>query len=153
MKNLILLLTLLITTISFAQTESQVNREETRTVEDKMEATQRIVDYENEIFRDGSIEINPEYPGGPEAVDTYLKKKIKVSKEELEKQGNKKIYAQFVIEKNGSLSDIKVLNSSSTELSEEFTKALKKMPKWKPAKQNNQIVRSSYILVFKPNTN
>lgn len=151
MKNLILLFTLIITTISFAQTENQVNREETRTADEKIEATPQIVDYDNEIFKAGSIEVNPDYPGGAEAINAYLKKKIKVSKEELEKQGSEKVFAQFVIEKNGRLSDIKILRSNSNELSEEFTKALKSMPKWNPGKQNNKIVRSSYILIYQPN--
>lgn len=149
MKNLILLFTFLITTITFAQSENQVNHEETRTVDDyeKIEANQVVIDYDKEVFIAGKVEVNPEYPGGEKAIFAFLEKKVKVSKEILEQQGSQKVFAQFIIEKNGRLSDIKVLNSKSPELTKEFTKALKAM-KWTPAKQNNRIVRSSYILPF-----
>ncbi|MDR6764488.1 protein TonB [Flavobacterium sp. 2755] len=147
MKNLILLFTFLITTISFSQTENQVNREETRTVDDYEKIDQVVIDYDKEVFIAGKVEVNPEYPGGEKAVFAFLEKKIKISKEILEQQGSQKVFAQFIIEKNGRLSDIKVLRSNSPELTKEFTKALKAM-KWTPAKQNNRIVRSSYMLPF-----
>jgi hypothetical protein len=147
MKSLILLSTFLITTISFAQTENQVNREETKTVDDYDKINQIAIDYDKEVFTAGKVEVNPEYPGGEKAIFAFLEKKIKITKEILDQQGSQKVFAQFIIEKNGRLSDIKILRSKSPELTKEFTKALKAM-KWTPAKQNNRIVRSSYMLPF-----
>lgn len=149
MKNLILLFILLITTISFAQTENETNREETKNIDgdERIEANQIAIDYDKEVFIAGKVEVNPEYPGGEKAIFAFLEKKIKISKEILEQQGSQKVFAQFIIEKNGRLSDIQILRSNSSELTKEFTKALKVM-KWTPAKQNNKIVRSSYILPF-----
>jgi hypothetical protein len=59
MKNLILLFTFLITTISFAQTENQVNREETRTVDDYEKIDQVVIDYDRDVFIAGKVEVNP----------------------------------------------------------------------------------------------
>ncbi|SEP24141.1 hypothetical protein SAMN05444671_4729 [Flavobacterium sp. CF108] len=92
MKNLILLFTILITSISFAQTESEVNREETKTVDnyEKIEANQVAIDYDKEVFIVGKVEVNPEYPGGEKAIFAFLEKKIKITKEILEQQGSQK---------------------------------------------------------------
>ena len=62
---------------------------------------------------------------------------------------------QFVVNKDGSITDVKVLKSPSALLSEEAIRVVKAMPKWKPAKDKGKVVRSHFRLpiVFKlPNT-
>jgi len=59
-----------------------------------------------------------------------------------------KIYTMFVVEKDGSLSNIKVLGKVDTRKAEELIRILKNLPKWNPGKQNGIIVRVLYPLTI-----
>ena len=57
-----------------------------------------------------------------------------------------KVYIQFVIEKDGSITDVKVIRGVDASLDKEAVRVVKSMPKWKPGKQRNKPVRVSYTL-------
>lgn len=56
------------------------------------------------------------------------------------------VYVQFVVEKDGSISDVKVLRGIGGGCDEEAVRVVKSMPKWKPGKQRGQPVRVYYTL-------
>lgn len=60
---------------------------------------------------------------------------------------------RFVVEKDGSFTDIKVVGPDPHNVGREAIRVLKSMPKWKPAKHNNQTVRSSFTLPIKIRVN
>jgi hypothetical protein len=100
---------------------------------------------DSQIFAGNSVEIVPEYPGGVNEFYNFLKKEYKIPNEEGLKG---RIYASFVVEKNGVLSGIKILRDIGYGTGEEFIRVLKLSSKWKPATQNGQNVRCSYSLPF-----
>lgn len=78
-------------------------------------------------------EIAPEPKIGFEEWYKQVNQLIELPPEVLEKGIKKRIFVQFIVERDGSLSDFKILNESDTQLNEELIRVLKLMPKWKPA--------------------
>lgn len=92
------------------------------------------------------VEKMPEFPGGQQKLYEYLGKTIKYP--EIDKQiGTQgKVFLTFVIEKDGSITDIQVIRSLSEGCDKEATKAVKNMPNWSPGEQRGQKVRVKYTL-------
>ena len=91
-------------------------------------------------------EVMPEYPGGAEAMMKYLSENIKYPEEAKDKGYCGRVFIQFVIEKDGSVSDVKVMRSIHPLLDNESVRVVKAMPKWKPGLQKGKPVRVNYIL-------
>ncbi|MEO8238927.1 MAG: energy transducer TonB [Flavobacterium sp.] len=101
-----------------------------------------VVEEENPVYNTAGIEVRPEFSGGQEALNGFIKQNYKSPKEGLKG----KIYATFIIEKDGSLSDIKILRDLGHETGKEAIRVLKLSPKWIPGKQNNKTVRVLYSI-------
>lgn len=89
------------------------------------------------------LENKPEYPGGMVAFYSFVNKNV-VIPEGVE--GNIKTTISFIIEADGSVSDMQVLRTNSEVMAAEVLKVLEKMEKWKPATIDGKAVRTSYIL-------
>lgn len=108
-----------------------------------------IPNEDNNIYNIAGIDIRPEFPGGNIAFDGFIEKNFKIPKDKPELKG--KIYVTFIIEKDGSLSGIKVLRDIGYETGAEAIRVLKMSPKWIPGKQNNKLVRILYSMPISVN--
>ena len=92
------------------------------------------------------VEQMPQYKGGDQALMDYLNKSIKypVIAEENGIQG--RVVCTFVVERDGSITDVKVVRSVDPSLDKEAVRVLKSMPKWIPGKQNGSAVRVKFTL-------
>jgi len=92
------------------------------------------------------VEEMPQFPGGPSALFEYLSKNIKypVVAEENGVQG--RVIVTFVVERDGSITDVKVVKSVDPSLDKEATRVVKSMPHWIPGKQNGSAVRVKYTV-------
>lgn len=92
------------------------------------------------------VEQMPDFPGGMSALMQYLGKHIKypVVAEENGIQG--RVIVTFVVEKNGSITDVQVIKSVDPSLDKEAVRVVKSMPHWIPGKQNGSAVRVKYTL-------
>ena len=92
------------------------------------------------------VEQMPDFPGGMSALMQYLSKHIKypVVAEENGIQG--RVIVTFVVEKNGSITDVQVVKSVDPSLDKEAVRVVKSMPNWIPGKQNGSAVRVKYTL-------
>jgi protein TonB len=92
------------------------------------------------------VEQMPSFPGGDAALMQYLSSHIKypVVAEENGIQG--RVIATFVVERDGSITDVKVVKSVDPSLDKEAIRVLKSMPKWIPGKQNGAAVRVKYTV-------
>jgi hypothetical protein len=97
---------------------------------------------DNKIYNTAGIDVKPEFPGGVGALNGFIKQNFKKTKEA--QKG--KIYATFIIEKDGSLSDIKILRDLGNGSGTEALRVLKSSPKWTPGIQNNKIIRVLYSI-------
>lgn len=99
---------------------------------------------EEEVF--SIVEEMPSYPGGAAAVANYIANNLQYPQSAIENGIQGKVFVQFVVEKDGSVSNVKVIRGLSTECDEAAVNVVKSMPKWTPGKQRNQPVRVSYSL-------
>ena len=92
------------------------------------------------------VEEMPQFPGGQAALLEYLAKNIKypVVAEENGIQG--KVIVTFVVERDGSITDVKVVKSVDPSLDKEASRVVKSMPRWQPGKQNGSAVRVKYTV-------
>ena len=88
----------------------------------------------------------PSFPGGPSALMQYLSSNIKypVVAEENGVQG--RVVCTFVVERDGSITDVRVIKSVDPSLDKEAVRVVKSMPKWIPGKQNGSAVRVKYTV-------
>ena len=100
-------------------------------------------------------EVMPEFPGGTEKFMAYLSENIKYPEEAKDKNISGRVFINFVVEKDGSVSNVKVMRSIGGGCDEEAVRVVKAMPKWKPGMQRGKPVRVSYVLpvTFKLNEN
>lgn len=112
------------------------------------EATAQTVDTINDkVYKSGDLEIKqPEYPGGIEKFYMFVGQHFKVPAEVSKNSVNTKISMQFMVEKDGSLSEITILKDSGYGLAEEATRVLKLSPKWIPGSEHGKPVRVLYTL-------
>ena len=87
------------------------------------------------------------FPGGDKELSDFLVENIKFPNDPADVQG--KVYLSFIVEKDGSLTNIKVLRGLYRPIDEEAIRVVKLMPKWIPGKHNGKIVRQKYTLPIK----
>ena len=99
---------------------------------------------EQEIFQ--IVEEMPSYPGGEQKLMEYVAKNIKYPQIARETGIQGRVFVGFVVEPDGSVSNVKVLRGIGGGCDEEAVRVVKSMPKWKPGKQRGKAVRVSYML-------
>ena len=92
------------------------------------------------------VEVMPSFPGGQAALFEWLSKNIKypVVAEENGVQG--RVIVTFVVERNGSITDVQVVKSVDPSLDKEAVRVVKAMPHWIPGKQNGSAVRVKFTV-------
>lgn len=113
------------------------------TVEPVGTGTAAVVEEDNQVYNTAGIEVKPEFPGGIEKFYKFVANNYRTPEEEGLKG---KVYVTFVVEKDGSLTDIKVLRDIGYGTGPEAIRVLKKCPKWNPGEQNGKKVRVLYSL-------
>lgn len=92
------------------------------------------------------VESMPEFRGGMQELYTYLGNNIKYPVMAKESGIQGKVYVTFVVEKDGSITDVKLLRGIGGGCDEEAIRVVQSMPKWKPGKQRGKPVRVQYNL-------
>ena len=95
------------------------------------------------------VEKMPEYPGGINALMNYLATNIHYPEKAKKDKVQGRVFINFVINKDGSVSNVKVLRGISPECDAEAARVVKGMPKWIPGEQKGQPVRVSFNLPVK----
>ena len=105
--------------------------------------TQENVEKEK-VFYD--VEQMPEYPGGVEALKTFVASNVQYP-EEAKKNGiSGKVYISFVVDKSGKVTDVKVARSVESSLDREAIRVVEQMPAWKPGKKDGHVVNVGFTL-------
>lgn len=92
------------------------------------------------------VENSSEFPGGMAALSKFLSENLKYPPQAKETGTQGKVFVTFVVEKDGSITDVKVLRDIGSGCGEEAVRVVKMMPKWKPAKQRGKAVRQQFNL-------
>lgn len=101
-------------------------------------------DTKDEVFM--VVEKMPEFPGGIQELMSFLSKNIKYPASAMAKNVQGRVIVQFVVEKDGTPTEFKVIRSVDPDLDAEALRLMKEMPKWKPGMQKGQVVRVKYTL-------
>lgn len=97
---------------------------------------------ENKVF--DVVEQMPSFPGGPSALMKYLSENVKYPVVAQENGVQGRVVVSFVVEKDGHITDVKVVRSVDPSLDKEAARVVKSMPSWIPGKQNGSAVRVKY---------
>jgi len=109
-----------------------------------VEIEEEVVVEEEEIFQ--VVEEEPEFPGGMEALYRYLGESIKYPQLAKENNIEGKVYVTFVVEKDGSIANPRILRDIGGGCGQEAVRVVKAMPKWKAGKQRGKNVRVQFNL-------
>lgn len=101
--------------------------------------------YEGKLYDLGSVEAAPEYQGGTKALARYLSLALRYPLKARENKTQGKVYIGFIVEKNGTLTDFKVIKGIGNGCDEEAIRVLKLSPAWKPGTVEGKAVRTSYV--------
>ncbi len=95
------------------------------------------------------VEKAPEFPGGQEGLYKYLAENIEYPDMARELGVMGTVYVQFVVEKDGSVSNISIARGVHKTLDKEAMRVIRMMPKWKPGVQRGEAVRTQFTLPIK----
>ncbi|OYQ39544.1 hypothetical protein CHU92_04695 [Flavobacterium cyanobacteriorum] len=105
---------------------------------------------DNNIYNTAGLQVQPEFPGGIQAFLNYVNKNFRVP--ELDQDMSVNIIVQFVVEKDGSITDIKAVRDPGYGMGKEAERVLKSIKtRWQPGIQNGKPVRARYSLPIKIN--
>ena len=102
------------------------------------------IDPESEIFY--RTEEMPEFPGGMDKMLQFIAENIYLPKCVIAAQVEGRSIIEFVVEKDGTLTDFNVIRSLNKECDEEAIRVLKTMPKWKPGMERGKPIRVKYTV-------
>lgn len=92
------------------------------------------------------VEVMPQFPGGQIAMLQYLMKNMKYPEQAMKEGIQGRVAVSFIVEKDGSISDVKPVLSVHPLLNKEAVRVVESMPKWSPGKHNGKPVRVRFNL-------
>ena len=113
-------------------------------VSNKKPATANSATQDDKVF--AQVEHMPEFPGGLQAFGKFLSDNIRYPKADHDNRVSGKVFCTFIVEKDGTLSNIKAVRAPSAAMGAEAVRVLTRSPKWKPGAQNGHWVRVSYTV-------
>ncbi len=119
MKTFFLLFTLLLTTAAFAQ------------------ETEEIVSFPD---------VEAHFPGGTEVFSRYINEQIQYPSKAMKKGITGRVYISFVVRKDGTISNVRVVRGVHPLLDEEAVRVVSNMPNWKPGEKNGEKVSTKCLL-------
>lgn len=98
----------------------------------------------NKVF--DVVEEMPHFPGGAAALQAFLSSHTKYPVVAQENGVQGRVIVSFVVERDGSITDVKVVRSVDPSLDREASRVVRSMPRWSPGKQNGSAVRVKYTV-------
>ena len=92
------------------------------------------------------VEQMPEYPGGFQALFEYLGQNVKYPEDAEKQKVEGRVLANFVVETDGSISNVEVIKPAFPSLDAEAVRVLSAMPKWTPGMQSGKVVRVRFTV-------
>lgn len=100
----------------------------------------------SEVHFPAFVETMPEFQGGYAGLTTYLSQNLNYPRSAKERNTSGRVVISFIIEKNGEVSDVKILYGISEDCNQEALRVISSMPAWSPATQNGNPVKILFTL-------
>lgn len=97
----------------------------------------------------GFVEQKPSFPGGPQKWSEYVKENVKYPDGAKANNLQGIVFVTFVVERDGSITDPKILRGIGDPCDEEAKRLIKNSPKWNPAMQDGKVVRAYGVATVK----
>lgn len=127
----------LVNPVAKAASEPEVKEEYTQPQQTARQEPNTVVENSDEA---------PSYPGGDGAMMAYLANNVQYPLVAAENGVQGRVVVEFIVEKDGSLSDVKVKRSVDPSLDREALRVVKSMPRWNPGKKDGQPVRTIFSM-------
>ncbi|KRO64864.1 MAG: energy transducer TonB [Cryomorphaceae bacterium BACL11 MAG-121015-bin20] len=114
------------------------------TESDEMVAIEIEEESDEEFFM--VVENMPEFPGGDAGLMKYIQKNVKYPPIAKEYNITGKVYVSFIVDKSGSVTDVKIARGVDKSLDAEALRVVKSLPKYKPGKQRGKAVRVMFTI-------
>lgn len=108
-------------------------------------AQKTVISQSNQSVYD-QVEQMPEFPGGMPAMIEFLQTNLKYPKDAIKQDVGGRVMVMFVVETDGSISNVRVARKVFPSLDKEAVRVVKAMPKWKPGKEKGRAVRVNFTL-------
>ena len=95
------------------------------------------------------VEKDPVFPAGEKKLYEFLSKNLRYPEMAKENAIQGKVYVQFVVWKDGSIKDVKIVKGIHKTLDKEAFRVVNKMPKWRPGKQLGKVVNTKFTIPIK----
>lgn len=92
------------------------------------------------------VEVMPEFPGGMQGLFKYMQNNVNYPKEAKNQKIEGRVIVSFIVEKDGSISDVHPLTAVHPLLDKEAMRLVNEMPRWKPGTEKGKAVRVSFAL-------
>jgi TonB family protein len=143
LKVLFFVPVLVILLVAFANPKSPELLNNTNNIKD---TTKSIQANNQEKKYTTQVEQMPEFPGGSEKLFEYLKKNVKYPLEAKKNNITGKVFVQFVVVSDGTITDIKIAKSVDSIIDNEAIRVIKNMPNWRPGKNNGVPVNTQMTI-------
>ena len=88
----------------------------------------------------------PQYPGGADAMDSFIRGNMRYPQKAKKNNIQGKVYIQFIVEKDGSITSVEVRKGANDLLNQEAIRVIRLMPEWNPGSMRGKKVRVRYTL-------
>ncbi|MBK7129879.1 MAG: energy transducer TonB [Crocinitomicaceae bacterium] len=135
----------------FIQVDDAQENEQTAAADYMNDAPEEIVEDELEQEVLDYAEVEPQFPGGEQAMVEFIQENIQYPEIDREMGNEGTVYSSFVVDADGYIKNVKIVKSvpGSVGLDAEVKRVIRKMPKWIPAKQNDENVSVRFTLPIK----
>ena len=123
--------------------DATFSESEAASIQMSSDSIQQTID-DDYVF--SKVEKDPEFPGGEAELMKYISKNVKYPEKAIEDSISGRVYCRFVVEKDGSVSNIEVVRGVHPLLDNEAVRVLKTLPKFTPGEVKGIIVRTRYTL-------
>lgn len=133
--------------IALALTGLSLNTAQAQTTEQEEVKPQYVVDTRttpNEVH--DVAEVMPSFGNTANALHKYLMQHIKYPKAADKRDEQGRVVVEFIVERNGKISNIKVVRSVSPALDKEAVRVIRRMPRWNPGKKDGKTIRTRFVL-------
>ncbi|MDR1707706.1 energy transducer TonB [Dysgonomonas sp.] len=101
---------------------------------------------EKTIYNVGTIQVNPQFPGGEAEMYAFIKKNLNYPAVDIEMGNQGRVTIRFVVNKTGEISNVQLVKGVSPGCDKEAIRVIKSMPKWIPGRQNGEPVNVYFII-------
>jgi periplasmic protein TonB len=144
MKKLLYIPFFLVITNLFAQTEEQIPQFELKEELKVIEPVINNYSESTEVY--DFVQVAPKFPSGEFALKDFIKERLNCPELAIKKKIKDYAVISVIVEKDGTLSNLKLVKDPGYDCGLTFLEVVKQMPKWKPAEMNGKIVRCKYTM-------